>query len=190
MTRIAAAGAGMTEQSELIATPADAPAAPTDIFTLLRRKYAQPEGEWVFMAEVAARPAGGGFADGVAVNTWRSRGHAVHGFEVKVSRADWLRELKSPAKAEPVFRYCDYWFLVAEKDIVKPGELPAAWGHLERRGASLHVVKAAPKLTPEPSDLRRAGRGDRRQEIRLQRAQRSRAGGLHERSGLPAARRR
>jgi hypothetical protein len=124
------------------------PEPPASIIDLLSRKH--PSGEWAFMREIAPRPIGGRFADAIAVNLWASRGYVVHGFEVKVSRSDWLRELKQPEKAEPIFRYCDRWFLVAERDVVKPGELPATWGHLERRGGALHVVVAAPKLEPVP----------------------------------------
>lgn len=134
----------MSEQAETVPIQADDP----NIFQLLRKRH--PIGEWAYLEEVAPRPIGGGFADAVAINLWNSRGYAIHGFEVKVSRRDWLRELKKPEKAEPIFGFCDYWFLVSEQDVVKPGELPATWGHLERRGSSLAVVKAAPKLTPSP----------------------------------------
>lgn len=83
------------------------PAAPEpqlSLIEMLRRKYPSPE--WAFMQEVAPRPIGGRYADVVAVNLWSSRGYAIHGFELKVSRSDWLRELKQPEKAEPIFRYC------------------------------------------------------------------------------------
>jgi len=129
--------------------PAQAEASTVSLRTLLRRRYGAVEGEWILMEEVAAQPSGGGFADAVAMNTWRSRGYAVHGFELKISRGDWLRELKNPSKAEPVFRYCDRWWLVSEPNVIKPGELPATWGHLERRGDSLRVATEAPKLKPE-----------------------------------------
>lgn len=139
---------------EDLLTTAEAPAAapaepPPSIFELLRRRH--PSGEWAYMEEVAPRTGGGTrYADAVAVNLWSSRGHAVHGFEVKVSRSDWLRELKQPEKAEEIYRYCDYWWLVTEKGLVKDGELPPTWGHLERRGSGLYTVKAAPKLEAKP----------------------------------------
>jgi hypothetical protein len=142
----------MTES--LLEPPADAPAEsasaandpPRSIYDLLRARHAAPE--WALLEEVGERPAGSRWADGIAINLWSSRGYAIHGFEVKVSRSDWLRELKQPAKAEALFRNCDYWWLVAEKGIVKDGELPPSWGHLERRGNSLYTVVAAPRLQP------------------------------------------
>lgn len=141
----------MSDQPDLLAAPApvDSDAAPASVFDLLRRRH--PAGEWAYLEEVAPRTGGGTrYADAVAVNLWNSRGHAVHGFEVKVSRSDWLRELKQPAKAEEVYVHCDHWWLVTEKGIVKDGELPVTWGHLERRGGSLYTVKAAPRLEPKP----------------------------------------
>lgn len=70
-------------------------------------------------------------ADAVAMDTWTSSGLLLHGFEVKVSRSDWLAELADPGKCLPVKRFCDYWWLVtSERDLVKPGELPNGWGLL------------------------------------------------------------
>lgn len=136
------------------AAPEPAPAAPVVLNTpharaMLRKRYAVPE--WAFMEEVAPATGGGTrYADGIAVNLWQSRGHAVHGFEIKVSRSDWLRELKDPAKAEPLYRYCDHWWIVAPRGIVKDGELPPTWGLLELRESSLVQIVAAPRLEPQP----------------------------------------
>jgi hypothetical protein len=116
---------------------------------MLHKRYAAPE--WALLEEVAPKTGGGTrYADAVAVNLWSSRGHAVHGFEIKVSRSDWLRELKQPEKAEDVYQYCDYWWIVAPKGIVKDGELPPTWGLLELRESGLVQSVAAPKLSPKP----------------------------------------
>lgn len=116
---------------------------------LIAAKFAAPE--WATMFEVAPRTGGGTrYADAVAVNLWQSRGHAVHGFEIKVSRGDWLRELKDPAKAEDIQRYCDYWTIVAPKGVVADGELPPTWGLLEMRPDRLMQAKAPPKLDAQP----------------------------------------
>lgn len=95
--------------------------------------------------------------DYMAIDLWTggygaSRvGPMLHGHEVKVSRSDWLTELKDPEKAEAFRRYCDYWWLVvSEKSIVRPGELPEGWGLMVASGPSTRVVVAAPRLTPEP----------------------------------------
>lgn len=141
----------MTEQPELALAE---PAAPIILNTqharaMLRARYPSPE--WALMEEVAPSTGGGTrYADAVAVGLWASRGHAVHGFEIKVSRSDWLRELKDVKKAEAVFAYCDHWWIVAPKGVVKDGELPLTWGLLEVRAANLTQIVAAPRLEPKP----------------------------------------
>lgn len=142
--------------SDVLALPKP-PAAPVKITTdlvrfMLRKRYPSPE--WAFLEEVAPRTGGGsGYADGVAVNLWHSRGHAIHGFEIKVSRADWLKELRQPAKAEGVFQYCNAWWIVAPKGILKDHELPPTWGLIEAGPASLRVVRAGAALEPRPVTL-------------------------------------
>jgi hypothetical protein len=93
-------------------------------------------------------------ADAIAVSLYRSRGKAIWGFEMKVSRSDWLHELKQPEKAESIMRYCDYWALVVpNKDIVKPGELPATWGMYVAQKNRLKCVVPCPKLDPLPMSM-------------------------------------
>lgn len=78
------------------------------------------------------------------------RGPKLHGHEVKVSRADWLTELRSPEKAEAFARYCDYWWLaVSDKSIVRD-DLPDGWGLLIAHGRSLRVARQASLRTPVP----------------------------------------
>lgn len=138
----------MNDQTELL-NPSVAPVSTPSMYDLLRKRYAPPE--WAFLEEVAPATGGGtGYADAVAVNLWRSRGHAIYGFEVKTSRSDWLRELKQPGKPDAVFKFCDHWFIVAPKGIVRPGELPPTWGLLEPRGTGLVVAAEGPRLSAEP----------------------------------------
>ena len=143
----------MIEQADLLAEAP--PAAPVRMDTqharlMLRKRFAAPE--WALLEEVAPSTGGGTrYADGVAVNLWQSRGHAIYGFEVKVSRSDWLRELKQPEKTEQsVYRYCDRWFVVAPAGVVKDGELPPTWGLFELRASGLFAKVEAPKLEPKP----------------------------------------
>lgn len=90
-------------------------------------------------------------ADAVAMGCWPSRGLCLTGFELKVSRSDWVKELADPAKAEAVCSFCDFWYVVAgARGIVRPGELPPTWGLLEPKGDKLVVSREAPALSPEP----------------------------------------
>lgn len=90
-------------------------------------------------------------ADALVMGLWPSRGMLVEGFEVKASRQDWQRELAKPAKADPIFKFCDRWWLVVgDPNIVRLGELPKPWGLMVPHKEGLKVAIAAPELQPEP----------------------------------------
>jgi hypothetical protein len=88
--------------------------------------------------------------DAVTMGLWGSRGHDFDGYEIKVSRSDWLRELKRPEKADG-WRFDHFW-LVTPLDLVKIEEVPTAWGLLEYRPTSgrFAITKPAPALNPKP----------------------------------------
>lgn len=88
--------------------------------------------------------------DCMVQDLWRSKDHALHGFEVKVSRSDWLTELRDPSKSEEFRRYLDHWWLVAADRAIVRGDLPDGWGLMVAHGKGLRVVTPAPKLLPEP----------------------------------------
>lgn len=115
----------------------------SDFRALLHKRY--PKGEWALAFEVANGTGANArrYADAVAMNLWPSRGLAIHGFEIKVSKSDWKNELAQPAKAEAVAKYCDFWWVVAPEGIVCPTELPAPWGLLVEKNGLLHAVKPA-----------------------------------------------
>ena len=102
----------------------------TDIMGALRGRYKPPE--WAIFFEVANATGGlaAGRADAIAMNLWPSRGLAIHGFEIKVSRSDWARERANPAKAEVMAKNCDFWWVVAPVGIVDDSDLPLTWGLL------------------------------------------------------------
>lgn len=139
---------------------------------LLAHKYRGDE--WAYFREV---PDGTGgnmtrSVDGLAMGLWPSRGLELMGFEIKKTRSDWLRELKNPAKADAICRFCDRWYIVANKNVVKLEELPTTWGLIEAWGCQLRVKVKAPKLEPVSVDrsflagiLRRAS--EKPEEIRL-----------------------
>jgi hypothetical protein len=121
-----------------------------DLYARLGVRYALPE--WGLFRQVCEAGTGGRrYADAVAMNLFPSRGMEVEGFEIKVSRGDWLREKRDPAKADELARFCDRWWVVASgPDVVGIGELPPTWGLIVPRGDGLITKTPAPKLTPEP----------------------------------------
>ena len=104
----------------------------------LRAHYPAPE--WTLVFEVQADRDEGGlcFADAIAFNTRKSSSLPTHGFELKISRGDWLNEVRKPGKNAANRKLCDYWWIVAgEPGIVKLDELPEGTGLLEFRGGKL-----------------------------------------------------
>lgn len=120
------------------------------VITRLEKKYCAPS--WGFFTEVKDSVGyGHRRADGIAIAMWRSLGLEIHGFEVKVSRSDWLNELKDGGKSDVIFKYCDrWWIIVGDASIVREGELPPTWGLQVPHGTGLKVDRKAPKLKPEP----------------------------------------
>lgn len=113
------------------------------LLELLRGRYGGKE--WV-LVEKARDAAGFGASrtiDAIAFNVWPSRGLVLVGFELKVSRSDWLRELKAPEKAEVGHSLTDSWYVVAPREVVKIEELPKGWGLLEASAKRLTETRAA-----------------------------------------------
>lgn len=124
-----------------------------ELNALLKIKYAPPA--YAMLANVGDGTGANQsrWCDWLAMSLWPSRGLELIGIECKVSRADWIKELKQPEKAEAIARFCDRWYLaVGDSDIVKPGELPTNWGLLVAKGGKIHTEKEAATLTPAQVD--------------------------------------
>jgi hypothetical protein len=119
-----------------------------DIESLLKSRYTPPE--YAFLPQVRN---GTGYmnqirtADALVMSLYPSRGLDLTGFEIKIRRSDWLSELKNPEKAEAIAQFCDFWFIVAPKDVVKVEELPSNWGLMIPHGTTTKVIKCAERLT-------------------------------------------
>jgi hypothetical protein len=128
-----------------------------DILDALHRRYNPAVGNGGIRYIVAehVRNAAGFYAqrtaDMIVQDTWPASGNELIGHEVKVSRSDFLTELRDPAKAEAFRPFCDRWFLVvSDRSIVKTGELPKGWGLLALAGDALRMVHRAPRNDPQP----------------------------------------
>lgn len=126
--------------------------------------------QFVVAEKVATTPGGSHdsarIADAIVLDTWKPSWHdlteaeretrswtdrvSVHGFEVKVSRSDWLTELADPTKAEAWARYCHYFWLVASDRAIVRDDLPDGWGLLVPHGRSLRVASAPRRRDPSP----------------------------------------
>jgi hypothetical protein len=117
----------------------------------LEKRYCAPE--WCLMHEVANGTGFSGkrYADCVAMNLFPSRGLAIHGLEIKVSRSDLTNELKNPDKADEIAQYCDLWYVVVPKGLADGLELPLPWGLIElHENGFLREKKKAQKLDAKP----------------------------------------
>lgn len=137
-----------------------------DIKQLLYNKYSAPA--FAFLTEVAdSTGRAARYADGIAISLYASTGFEVQGFEIKISHNDFMNEIKNPAKSDEIMKFCDRWWIVAPKGIIKKEELPATWGLIEVRGeGKLFTIKQAPLLQSVDMDrpflaglLRRATEG-------------------------------
>jgi hypothetical protein len=119
------------------------------VMRALNLRYQMPE--WLFEPECTL---GMRRIDAVAFNMWGARSHRVLGFEVKVSRGDWLRELKSWEKSGEWERVVDEFIVVAPAKMIAVDEIPAGWGLLELSGTSLRI-KVRPKASKTGETLPR-----------------------------------
>lgn len=130
-------------------TASSPPLTAHDLSTAIRNRYAPPE--WRVEGEVTLA---GRRLDLVAFNLWAARNYRVVGFELKVDRGDWLRELDAFQKAEEWVRVVDAFYVVAPPKLIRAGELPAGWGHLELCGSRM-MTRAYPAKQPEGVTLPR-----------------------------------
>lgn len=164
MTTVGPKQASSTASSRAVLQPRIEVVAITEaeVLALLRTRYGQRSGngpKWALIPHVRNGAGWGGSTgygglrtcDAIAVGLWSSTGLGLHGHEIKVSRSDWLRELKDPDKADAFRCYCDRWWVVAPAGVVRDGELPAGWGLLEVVGGKLRRKVEAPPLSPEPA---------------------------------------
>ena len=112
---------------------------------------------WAFFSMVREKTGAGvsRTLDAMAMSLWPSRGLELHGFEIKVSRHDWKRELSKPAKAEAMASRVHRFWIAAPLGIVELEDLPPTWGlyEVDDKG-QLFQSRPAPRLDPpEPTWL-------------------------------------
>lgn len=119
---------------------------------ILMAMYSRYEhGKYVIIPEAPQANAGGRRCDAIAIGVWGSTGNEIIGHEIKVSRADWQKELEDPTKCEAFTKHCHRWYITAPTGLISPDELRPAWGLLEYSTAGkLKVRRQAEKVTTEP----------------------------------------
>lgn len=115
----------------------------------LRAKFAAPAYQTFFEVGNDTGTKVTRHADAVSIGIWPSSGHVVHGFEIKVSRTDWLKEKADFGKSDPIYRFCHRWSLVVPAGLVKPDELPPTWGMMTYADGKLREAVQPKKLEPQ-----------------------------------------
>ena len=122
----------------------------------LRQRYRLPK--WALFFEVPDKIASNSLegevrrrADAIAV-CMDSPQLKIIGFEIKTSRSDWLRELKTPEKSAHFARGLNEFYVVAPANVVDRDEIPQRWGWLEP-GKSGYSKKATHVITDTNVDL-------------------------------------
>ena len=117
--------------------------------SLMRMRFQTREHSLLF--NVADSPGSNlRFADAITMSCFHCRGLFLEGYEIKISRGDWLRELKSPEKSSVIKSFCDKWWAVAPEGIIKKDELPDDWGLYTATPDGLKIAQQAKILAPKP----------------------------------------
>lgn len=96
--------------------------------------------------------------DLVAMDTWRSSGFALDGYEVKVSRSDLRRELLNLSKSRAFEEHLDTFSIVAPAKVLtgwRDMSFPAHWGVMAVTDAGLTRWLRKPTGTPGYSGMDR-----------------------------------
>lgn len=96
-------------------------------------------------------------ADLIVIDTYGDT--EMIGIEVKVSRSDWLTELRDPTKADAWRLHCHRWYLAVSDASIVRGDLPAGWGLIAPgKDGELRVRRQCPRIDdPAPLDQWSAG---------------------------------
>jgi len=130
------------------------------ILDALRKRHSKGEDinseQFAFFDEL--RFSTGGFIGPTAIDAWAmavwpSLGFETYSFEVKVSRGDFLRELRNPGKRKPSMLISNYYyFVISGVDVATPSEIPEGCG-LMVAGWNGDEVRILTKL---PAPLRKS----------------------------------
>lgn len=132
-------------------SPAKKPAmSAKEVVEHLARSYAAPK--WAFFAELRV---GTGYIqalddiweqrfDAWAIALWPSKKFLRIAFEVKVTRSDFLSEIKNPQKRQAAMALSNQFYFVTPQGLIKKEEIPDDCGLIEIKptGGRLITVKA------------------------------------------------
>jgi len=113
------------------------------ILGLLRERHSDPE--WVFFSELATSGTNDTrYMDAFVINVWKSNKFRRIAYEIKVSRADLMKELtKDPEKRLAAMKLSNLFFYVVPAGLVDKKEIPEGCGLIEANKGGLRTKLAA-----------------------------------------------
>ncbi|WP_407310969.1 hypothetical protein [Desulfosporosinus sp. SB140] len=118
------------------------------ILKALRERH--PEKEWAFFEELRAGTGYRNVEKGInpeqrfdawAINLYPSKKFLRIVYEIKVSRSDFLHELKNPEKRSQALQMSNCFYFVTPAGLIKPEELPPEVGLIEVKNENESRVK-------------------------------------------------
>lgn len=103
----------------------------SDVLKAIRHRHATSPSkmpEWLVLQEVTLDRRR---VDAMALRLWSSKGLVVIAYEVKVSRSDFLQELRYPAKREEAIAASSQFWFATPAGLVQPEEVPEDCGLVE-----------------------------------------------------------
>lgn len=118
-------------------------------------KYRHAGSEWATFVElnVGTGSHGGQRIDLYAFNMFPSKNYLRVAYEVKVSRADFARELEKPKKREFAEKVANECYFAMPVGLVRPDEIPEGWGLIEAVKNGMRVKKRAQQRKVEDMPL-------------------------------------
>lgn len=122
-----------------------------DIHAALRKLWSSASNvkgtpEWVYLEEVRLGIGRGGEneqqVDAIVFNCWPSSGMTRIAVEVKLSRADYTRELRTPWKRHAAYRLSNLLYFATPVGLLRLDEIPSDAGMIEVSDEGVAVVTA------------------------------------------------
>ncbi len=124
----------------------------SDIIVALHKHYSY--GDWLAFAELRVGTGFGKDAeqrlDFWAIESIPSKRFRRVAYEVKVSRSDFLNELKKPLKRRRALLLSNEFYFITPPGLVRDGELPVEAGLAEVDEHGIHIKHGAPWRDTSP----------------------------------------
>ena len=77
---------------------------------------------------------------------------SIHAIEIKISRQDFMKELKEPAKRLGAELFSNYFSFAAPRGVIELDEIPEGIGYIEIQGNKPKLIRLADYTRAEPPD--------------------------------------